>query len=114
MYTFDIPLLPMNRNQRDRAHWAKRNRELNDWVLVLPQNHQPQPEGERRRVTITFYKRAGVTSDPDNLVARCKVPLDALVKRGWIADDSPKWIELVAGEARAASTGTRIKIEKVS
>jgi predicted nucleic acid-binding Zn ribbon protein len=94
----------MSRNQRDRAHWAKRKKEIDQWALMIPQCHDPQQEGERRLVEVIFRKNSGPASDEDNMVARCKVILDALTRRGWIADDSPKWISLEVREERGPTT----------
>lgn len=106
---FTIPFVPMSRNARDRAHWAERKKELDDWTLLIPncQEDLRQKKGdERRMVEIVFRKSRGPLSDPDNLHARCKVPLDALVKRGWILDDSPKHIVLKVREEVTGKKGS--------
>lgn len=110
-----IPLVPATRNQRDRMHWAARKRELDDWTLMIPMcvESNRQRNGERRLVEVVFSKMRGPESDPDNLTARCKVPLDALTRRGWIRDDSPKWIDLsVREEVRADSRQTLIAVSE--
>ena len=99
----------MSRNQRDRAHWAKRYRELADWELMLPQCHQPQQDGEVRHVAVVFCKRSGPASDEDNLYGRLKVILDSLQKRKWIKDDSPRWITIEVSEERGR-TGTVVTV----
>ncbi|MGB1582913.1 MAG: hypothetical protein ACPHCI_03910 [Solirubrobacterales bacterium] len=96
-----IDLLPASRNRRDRMHWAERRRELEDWKLMIPNCPAAvrQKKGDpTRTVEIVFRKSRGPLSDADNRYARCKVPLDALVARGWICDDSPKHIDLLVRE----------------
>lgn len=99
----------MSRNTRDRTHWAKRAKELNDWTLLIPECHDPQQSGERRRVEVIFRKNAGPKSDVDNMYGRCKVICDALTRRGWIRDDSPTWIDLQVREERG-ETATIIAV----
>lgn len=106
-----IPFVPMSRNARDRAHWAERKRELDDWTLLIPncqKDHRQRKGDKRRLVEIVFRKSRGPLSDPDNLVARAKVPLDALVKRGWILDDSPEHIELRVREEVTGKKGQTV------
>lgn len=111
-----IPFVPMSRNARDRAHWAERARELDDWKLLIPNceaAHKQRKGDPRRLVEIVFRKARGPLSDPDNLHARCKVPLDALVHRGWILDDSPKHIVLQVREEVTGKRGsTHIAVSK--
>jgi hypothetical protein len=110
-----IPIVPMTNNQRERAHWAKLAKEKDDWTLLIPlcAEANRQQEGERRMVEIVFCKTRGPESDSDNLHARCKSILDALVRRGWMIDDSPKYIDLRVSETtRAASTQTVIAVSE--
>lgn len=96
-----IPVVPMTRNQRDRAHWAKRRKELEDWTYMIPiaapDNMQRKEDGPRL-VEIVFCKTRGPLSDTDNLYARCKVILDAMQRRGWLYDDSPRYCTLEVRE----------------
>lgn len=106
---FTIPLVPMSRNARDRAHWAERSRELADWTLLIPMCAEEfRQTNTRRRVEIVFRKARGPLSDPDNLTARAKVPLDALVRRKWLTDDSPKYLKLIVREEVTGKRGQTI------
>jgi hypothetical protein len=115
---FTIPLLPMSRNERDRKHYMVRARELSDWTLMVPlaaEINMQQETDPPRLVEIVFSKTRGPESDIDNLFGRCKVPLDALVRRGWLRDDSPKWCRLeVREETRAPARQTTIAISEAA
>ena len=114
---FKIDLLPMSRNERDRAHWAKRRKELEDWCYLIPMAHAPNKhmKGEpKRMVEILFCKKRGPMSDPDNLVGRVKVILDALQRRGWLYDDNPTYCQLeVREDNRADNTQTVIAVSEI-
>jgi len=102
--------LPLSRNARDRAHWAKRKKEkqvILDMIGTAPAAAR-QVEG-RRQVTIVFAKNAGPLSDSDNCTARLKDILDALVLAGWLADDAPRWCAVEASEERGPK-GTTITL----
>lgn len=112
-----VPIVPMTNNQRERAHWSTLKKEKDDWTLLIPlcAEANRQQEGERRMVEIVFCKTKGPESDPDNLHARCKSILDALVRRGWMIDDSPKYIDLRVSETtRARRTATVIAVSDTS
>lgn len=110
----DVPVLPATRNQRDRMNRWARSSERDDWRLLIPQCplHERQAADPRRHVTITFTKTRGPLSDPDNLVARGKVVLDALVFRHWLIDDSPRYITLEVVEGIGVELGTAIEISE--
>lgn len=111
-----IPLLPASRNRRDRMHWAQRKRELDDWQMMIPNCPEAQRQklgGPPRNVEIVFRKSRGVRSDSDNLYGRCKVPLDALVRRGWLYDDAPAYCQLsVREEIGDGSAATHIAVSE--
>lgn len=112
-----IPMLPMTRNERDRAHWGSRRRELNDWVLLVstcPEATRQKPGDPKRLVEIVFHKKRPPLSDDDNRVSRCKVPLDAIVRRGWLVDDSPEFCKLEAREEIGQHTQTVIAISEMT
>lgn len=108
---FTIPLMPMSRNARDRAHWSDRAQELNDWTLMIPMCAEKFRQGKtdpKRRVEIVFRKSRGPLQDRDNLYARVKTPLDAVVKRGWLYDDSPQYVDLIVREEISGKRGQTI------
>lgn len=108
----DVPVLPATRNQRDRMHWRDRGRERDDWRLLTPPCPLPgfQAPDRLRQVTVTFTKTRGPLSDTDNLYARCKVVLDALVFRNWLIDDAPRYVELAVSEEIGSPARTLIEI----
>jgi len=80
-----------------RSHWAKADRVKKSWEnrvnafwLAAGKPQVLGPIG----IEIVFWLPPGAKLlDPvDNLPARCKLPLDALVKTGAIEDDSPRII----------------------
>lgn len=106
-----IEALPLAHNKARGAHWGTLAKEKKDWQMMVKQCHSPQTEGTKRRVEIVFRKSRGpLNSDRDNLFARCKPVLDALVSRGWIQDDAPRFIDLDVREER----GPRATIIAVS
>lgn len=100
--------LPASMNERERAHWATRSRELNDITRELGYLalEQGVPQATTRRfVRVTIHKslRSRVTDDPANRDSRAKAVLDALVKLGYLRDDSDAWLDwggVVEGERR--------------
>ena len=81
-------------------HYMTIHRIKNKWTqtvywLAKEAKIPPLIEGEMRRVDITF-ERKGVASDKDNNYARCKIPIDALVKAGLLHDDNPRYLDLHA------------------
>lgn len=113
---FTIPLLPLTANQRERAHWRTLAKEKDDWTLMIPMcadlNRQHLGEAPRM-VEVVFSKTRGPESDPDGLPYRCKSIMDALVRRGWLYDDSPTYCQLeVREETRAPQKQTTIAISK--
>jgi Holliday junction resolvase RusA-like endonuclease len=64
------------------------------------------------RVTIKATLYVWQMSDQDNLVARLKWPLDYLVKRRFILDDSPKVLEWVGmPDQKIDRKNQRVEIE---
>jgi len=115
--TITIPTIPITHNELlrqayrasgwrpnavQREKWRKRIRT----VAGLPRYDEPQG---KVRVTITVYR--GRRQDPDNVGGSLKPVLDALKDCGWIVDDSPKWIDLVAVERTAKKAERRTVIE---
>jgi hypothetical protein len=108
-----VPILPMTANERERSNRWDLAKEKNDWTLLIPlcAEKNQQKEGEMRVVQIMFCKKRGPRSDDDNLHFRCKSILDALVRRRWMIDDSPKYIILkVAETTNARATQTIIAV----
>lgn len=116
IWTF--PILPFTANERERKHWRALAREKDEWTLLIPLAAEvnKQQEGDPPRlVEVVFSKTRGPESDPDGLPFRAKSILDALVRRGWLRDDSPKWCKLeVREETRAPARQTTIAISEAA
>lgn len=113
--------LPMNTNKRDRAHWGTRTKELGRVVGELGwqqlQQRIPAATGPRRvLVTIVKSKRSHRADDRDNLHARAKSILDALVFLRMLVDDNPEQchLEIVEQAERADTPSVRIELEDVT
>ena len=98
MKFWTIPRIPKSANKMLRAHWAQRRQDQESW-----REHVRKSCGRRRRrfegkvrLSIMVYRRT--RQDPDNAYASVKNLLDALVKEGWLEDDSPKLLSLRVGE----------------
>ena len=107
-------LAPPSANVFQRLHWAERERLIRDWytlVLAAFGRHRRMPNRARakRRVRIVVTSRQ--MRDAANLVlAADKLILDNLVRLGWLADDSPDWLDLKVDGATGAPR-TEILIE---
>jgi hypothetical protein len=100
--------LPASMNERERTHWASKRRELqeitNELGYLALAAKIPVATG-KRFVRITLHKslRSRVTDDPANRDSRAKSVLDALVKLGYLQDDSDRyllWLGVHEGERR--------------
>jgi len=91
--------LPMPLNLANaRGHWRVRERQRNDWIaraLVMEKGLRGRHKPMRKvRVTAVFYIGGGPFTDPDNITARLKWPLDLLKARGLIEDDNARVLTL--------------------
>lgn len=87
---FCVPLPPNVANSR--MHWRTRQRErraYEGWLdaLLLTRQLPPVPRIPWARATVRVAMVVGAAMDEDNAVARCKWPLDWIVKAGYLADD---------------------------
>jgi len=95
-------LPPASNSPNARVHWAVRKRDADEYAeavyyeCVNLRNHLG-PEFTplyRARVDLTFIFRLFRRRDPDNLLARFKAGLDAIVKAGLLFDDRADLITL--------------------
>lgn len=96
-YRVTLPLPPNLAN--GRLHWRAKDRKRGEyeascayWAIMGGDLH-PQEPLERARISAVLYVHQRM--DWDNLMARCKWPVDFLVKDRWIVDDSPDRLEWV-------------------
>ena len=81
--------LPPNRGNA-RWHWRTENKlknEYYDLCLFSVRVRRPMSMPDRMRITVKLFTWSQM--DTDNLMARLKWPVDFLVRRGYIRDDSP-------------------------
>lgn len=111
-FTISVPVLYP---KPEKLHWAKLARlkkaaETELWFSFVQTGIIRAKPGERRTVRIT-RRHPGRAMDSDNLWATCKVPLDALVRVGLLADDNPDVCALfVFDEPSCTSSETLITI----
>lgn len=101
----------MTLNKLLRAHWGKKGSDLKnwkEWVLSVagkgPWWCSDWKEREAMKVAvpaqalfrITVYRKR--LQDRDNAVGSVKPLVDALVWKGWAADDSVQWLKLEVEE----------------
>ena len=92
-----LPIQLPTPNQILRMSIRQQTQLKKDYQLLLNVVWEPkyrQPEGERRRVEIISYRKKLLTDD-DNLRFMGKFLTDALVKSGFITDDSRTYIDHV-------------------
>ena len=102
--------LPLNLGNA-RLHWAEKNRKMNayfDLCLVTVKVKRPTVPLPRADISATLYVW-NLMDEGDNMRTRLKWPLDFLVQRGFIADDSPR--TLTWGEVSQEIDRRRPRIE---
>ena len=90
-----LPLPPNRANAREhwRVTFKKKHQYYNHARLaMLGQKCWDGPLKTRMRLDATLYLWARM--DRDNLMARLKWPIDALVKSGILVDDNEEWLDL--------------------
>lgn len=103
-------------NEFSERDWRGRYRERKDWEWELRALlGRPRLVAGPVLVRVTRYLGPRERRfDPGNLEGgSVKQILDALVRLGWLRDDSPRWLELVIAQdgTRRLKPGTAIRIE---
>lgn len=93
-HTFTIPLRLPRLNAFNRMHWAQKKRLVDSWRGSVSLFCGAKTfEGAVNIRLIQQVAKGEVRVDPANLIAICdKLIIDALVKRGVLVNDSPKYI----------------------
>ena len=73
-------------------HWRVKQNAKNAYaaqvhVLLATRQLPPVPDAPIARAAVTATLTLGAWMDDDNAVARCKWPIDLLVRLGYLADD---------------------------
>lgn len=103
-----LPLPPNMANAR--MHWRTKNRKRQDYELRCDTYPNPEPEPFVGRAVIKAHLVTWSTMDGDNLMARMKWPVDWLVKRGYLVDDSPTYLVWVMPTQEIGRKNRRIEI----
>jgi hypothetical protein len=117
--TFTIPYCPPSGNviiRRDRdVRWKQERKQVIAMLIVAAIGQPEYPMDEKRkRLAITVYRSRLI--DQTNLRAGVKWLEDALVRLGWLVDDSPEWVQHedpVQVKCRKGQERTEIVLEPV-
>ncbi len=113
-----LPLEWPSRNVVDRMHWSRRGalRKAAEGVLTTHGLCWPDvPGGESELVLTRILGRGQRLYDDDNLVGGAKQLIDAMVRCGWFADDSPAHLSVVCRQdasRRAAGPAVRAQVRR--
>ena len=79
-----------SQNQSQYRHWSLYHQEKEAWYILLRAQFTPRkPAEEPVRMVLRSYRTRLV--DYANLVGGAKPIPDALIRLGWLKDDSPRW-----------------------
>ena len=112
--TVILPAVPVTQNEYLRLHWAKRARVNKDWQHLVSLFFPKRESVVMTKAKMQIEQHRHGLQDPDNRVAACKPLIDAIVRAGFLKDDSPNWLELDVIErkvGRSEDKRTRVTIE---
>lgn len=120
MYTleFKIAETPDSPNRLLGAHWTKRAGYAKKWERIVWKHvwqQLPQKPLNRAKVTLTRFSTKKM--DADNARSSFKPVMDALVKLGVLADDSPSVVgepQVLQEKAPLRQKGIVVRIEEVA
>ena len=93
-------------NKSNNRHWSSKTRpgfQKGIWFSILGGHLglAKRHEGKKRMICFTRpYGGRVKQMDQDNFIGGCKPVLDALVKLGWIKDDSPQFVECIYNQIK--------------
>lgn len=112
--TVVLPLPPNLANSR--MHWRVKNKARRHYLgyceLWVASNRQWTPRidaSAKRQVAFTVY--LGARMDHDNALSRMKWPLDFLVSRGYLVDDSPQYCDMSIPEQVITRDKSKQRVE---
>jgi hypothetical protein len=95
MKSWTIPSIPKTHNSIVGKHWKAAYGQKARWrkliKTVCGERTVTKIYDDKCRVTIDVYRHT--RQDVDNAWASCKPIFDALVRYGWLADDTPEMLE---------------------
>lgn len=115
MIEFTIPKPTPSLNQFYWGHWSKKMKNAKEWrkwvwaARVATGTKELMAMEAHRHVTVERYGSRKL--DRDNFIGGCKGIIDALVKEGFILDDSPAHVSIEYHQYTGKPYRTIIKIE---
>lgn len=110
-----VPGCPPSLNKLLRMHWAKRNLLKRQWTNDIKLSAQVMEYAvlmnwakSRNRLRLRICLRHARLFDKDNAYGSVKVVLDAIKSLGFIADDSPEFIDLEVTQEKSRTVETVI------
>lgn len=98
-----------SQNKRDSAHWSKRSRDAKIWYNLIRAQLPPKESPDHLvRIHIISYRNRFV--DQANLIGGSKPLPDALVRLGYLRDDSLKWMEATYQQIKCTKDAQRTEI----
>ena len=98
MRKWKIPRVPKSANKMLRSHWGARRRDEESWREHVRRACGRRKRRFRRKVRLSIIVHRQRRQDPDNAQASVKNLLDALVREGWLADDSSEFLSFTVTE----------------
>ncbi len=102
-----------SQNSTQYRHWRAYAKERDLWFVLLRRALVPKPR-ERRRVSLVIRSYRTRLCDAANLVGGAKPIPDALIRLGYLYDDSPQWMQCAYEQHRVPAAEERTEIEFVS
>lgn len=105
----EVPMLTMTANKKTGRNWKFINKERNQLVNYIGLKYRSLiPLRPFKRAKLHYYRHSSTCPDFDGMVDSCKKLQDALVKLGFIQDDSMKhiwkpeydWVQAKLGEGK--------------
>src|SRR5262245_50768685 len=90
MRKWKIPRIPRSANKMLRSHWGVWRDDKKSWRKHIRRRCGRRKRRRRKKVRLSIVVYRQRRQDPDNAHASVKTLLDALVKEGWLANDSPE------------------------
>ncbi len=100
-----------SQNQFHYAHWRKYAAERDAWFLLLRAQLAPRAQPPQWPVRIRLHSFRTRLLDYANLVGGAKPIPDALMRLGYLKDDSPRWFHADYHQTLVAKAEERTELE---
>ena len=108
---FEIDHLPELPNARSQKSFWRLHNEKKNWLKYLFDLADKRPKEPLKKVEVIITRYSSRECDLDNLYSSLKAPLDALVKAGFIFDDRPSIITLIAKWVKSTRLESKLRFE---